>query len=627
MMPMTMFASMMVKPSHTYGRHHSSRPNSRMIQAPQAAVEKASTSPIAGEPRSSSSDGFVPAQYSMAKRMAMNTMALPRSGCSTTRETGTPTITHGYTRSRSVVGGSRRSASQRDSIRMTASLASSAGCPRRTPAVVIQDFSPAAVPAPVPVASVNTRTRTVIAYAYGVAHSSSRGERPNMRNMAAAPMASQIVCRCQIVATKVGTSVCPAEYSVARPYAASTSTTPASGLSISRRRGRIGGVRTRGVDAARGERQGVLGDDARKDRHRARRGVGREDDAHVGGERRVHPEVVPDHPRDERCDVRPLAGELDDRAHDDFGLVGGREADEPAVGGAVGVLRRAGFPRDRDGPAEPAGAARRAALDHADHRLAEPGELIGAQAERHVRVGSGVHQEGWPGVAVAREHLVEADHVDEGLRVLALSDREVQRDGRGPAARAVGAVVVLRPRWELGGDFSGQVDARARVESDAVRLLEQRAEADLEAELVEKDVAALGDGVGEGQVAVPLRRPAAEKAVAVLQPAAAGDRHVTVEGDEAPLQRDGRHGELPGRAGGIPGLDRAVEQGVALALVQPPPGRGLDTADERVGVEARCAVERQDLTRVRVEGEHRAALAGREDLGHVALQVQVDRGA
>src|SRR2546426_7439976 len=55
-----------------------------------------------------------------------------------------------------------------------------------------------------------------------------------------------------------GTSVCPAEYSVARPYAASTSTTPASGLSISRRRGRIGGVRTRGVDAARGERQGVL---------------------------------------------------------------------------------------------------------------------------------------------------------------------------------------------------------------------------------------------------------------------------------------------------------------------------------------------------------------------------------
>src|SRR5439155_11220344 len=135
------------------------------------------------------------------------------------------------------------------------------------------------------------------------------------------------------------------------------------------------------------------------------------------------------------------------------------------------------------------------------------------------------------------------------------------------------------------------------------------AETDLEAELIEKDVAALGDGVREAQVAVPLRGPATKEAVAVLQPTAAGDRHVTVEGDEAPLQGDGRHGELPGRAGGIASLDRAVEQRVALALVQPPPGRGLDAADERVGVEPRCAIERQDLTRVRVEGEHRAALA------------------
>src|SRR5207253_766688 len=105
-------------------------------------------------------------------------------------------------------------------------------------------------------------------------------------------------------------------------------------------------------------------------------------------------------------------------------------------------------------------------------------------------------------------------------------------------------------------------DARAGVEPDRVRFLEQRAEADLEAELVEVDVAALGDRVGECQVSMPVRRPAAEEAVAVLQPAAAGDRHVTVEGDEAALER-----------------------------------------------------------------ERRAALACREDLGNVALQVEIDRGA
>src|SRR5256886_3223680 len=161
-----------------------------------------------------------------------------------------------------------------------------------------------------------------------------------MRNMAAAPMASQIVWRCQIVATKVGTSVCPAEYSVASPYAASSTTTPASGLSISRRRGRTGGIRTRGIDDAGIGRQRVLGEDAGEDRHRARRAVGREDDAQAGGERRVHAEVVPDDPGDERCDVRPLPGELDDGAHGRFRLVGGAGGDEPAVVGGAGGLRR-----------------------------------------------------------------------------------------------------------------------------------------------------------------------------------------------------------------------------------------------------------------------------------------------
>src|SRR2546430_10997429 len=133
-----------------------------------------------------------------------------------------------------------------------------------------------------------------------------------MRNMAAAPMASQIVWRCQIVATKVGTSVCPAEYSVASPYAASSTTTPASGLSISRRRGRIGGIRTRGIDDAGIGGQRVLGDDAGEDRHRARRAVGREDDAQAGSGGPGHAEAVPDEPGDARCDVRaPPRGPAD----------------------------------------------------------------------------------------------------------------------------------------------------------------------------------------------------------------------------------------------------------------------------------------------------------------------------
>jgi len=51
----------------------------------------------------------------------------------------------------------------------------------------------------------------------GVAHSSIRGEVRNMSHTTMAPRPSQTSWRCQIVETNVGTSVCPAEYSVASP--------------------------------------------------------------------------------------------------------------------------------------------------------------------------------------------------------------------------------------------------------------------------------------------------------------------------------------------------------------------------------------------------------------------------
>ncbi len=73
--------------------------------------------------------------------------------------------------------------------------------------MAIHDFDPAAVPAPVPNSSVRTSRNTAMAYTKGVAHSSMRGDVRNIRNTMTAPRASQISWRCQIVATKVGTSV------------------------------------------------------------------------------------------------------------------------------------------------------------------------------------------------------------------------------------------------------------------------------------------------------------------------------------------------------------------------------------------------------------------------------------
>ena len=108
-------------------------------------------------------------------------------------------------------GASRSPASQRASIRMTASFASSAGWPNRCPPIDSHDLDPAAVPAPVPTASVRSRSRTVIAYAIGVAHSSMRGEVRYVSQATTTHSPNQISCRCQMVATNVGTSVCPAE--------------------------------------------------------------------------------------------------------------------------------------------------------------------------------------------------------------------------------------------------------------------------------------------------------------------------------------------------------------------------------------------------------------------------------
>src|SRR5260370_35718490 len=60
------------------------------------------------------------------------------------------------------------------------------------------------------------------------------------------PRPSQRSCRCQIVATNVGTSVWPAEYSVASPYSASAPTAATSALSSWRARdSTVGGRRGR----------------------------------------------------------------------------------------------------------------------------------------------------------------------------------------------------------------------------------------------------------------------------------------------------------------------------------------------------------------------------------------------
>src|SRR2546423_3896252 len=104
-----------------------------------------------------------------------------------------------------------------------------------------------------------------------------------------------------MVDTNVGTSVWPAEYSAASPYAASATVTATSGLSISRSGGRITGIG--GCDARVGGRdrhdRGILDRRwAREQLPGMRRGVGGEDEPDARRLRRVDAPLVPDHSRD-----------------------------------------------------------------------------------------------------------------------------------------------------------------------------------------------------------------------------------------------------------------------------------------------------------------------------------------
>ncbi len=147
--------------SHRYGLYHITNANSSRNQAPQRLVLNASTRLTTGLAMSTNSSHRTPAQNSMAKKMPTNTIAVPRSGCSMMSSHGTATTSAGFHSSISDRGASRLAASTLASIITTAILASSEGCPSRTPPRASQLLELAAVPAPLPTNSSSTSTATL----------------------------------------------------------------------------------------------------------------------------------------------------------------------------------------------------------------------------------------------------------------------------------------------------------------------------------------------------------------------------------------------------------------------------------------------------------------------------------
>src|SRR5882762_2479875 len=189
-----------------------------------------------------------------------------------------------------------------------------------------------------------------------------RGDVRNVNAATMRPRPSHTTCCFQIVVTNVGTSVWPAEYNVASPYRASKTTETTRALSS---------WRTRDSTVDRNDGWNRVGQDGNLERLWRR--VRRHGHAQSCGSGFLEAEVVCDRAADDRDRRGAVLGELDDGPDDDLRLLGRREPDEPAMGGAVGVLRRAGLSGDLQSREAPATGC--SLLDDGNHGATQDREI------------------------------------------------------------------------------------------------------------------------------------------------------------------------------------------------------------------------------------------------------------
>ena len=237
--PIATFAPTRTTPSSTAGRYHPTRASSMRNHAPHTPGPKARMRLTAGLAAMTSSGHGTPLQKSIAKKMPRNTIAVPRSGCAMIRSHGSSTMAAGFQRPSNDVGALRSPESTRASISTTAIFANSDGCPSCTPPIESQLLVLAAVPAPLPKKSRMSNMAQAPMYTGHEAHSSRRTDILLMMYAAPSPSANHTIWLRQRPATYVGTSVWPAEYTMAMPNAVSVSASAISGQSAGIARFRI----------------------------------------------------------------------------------------------------------------------------------------------------------------------------------------------------------------------------------------------------------------------------------------------------------------------------------------------------------------------------------------------------
>ena len=179
MTPVATFSTISTIPSIRYGRYQSTSASRMKNHAPQSPTLNERMRLMAGLAIRIRSGHATPDQYSIAKKIPMNTMPVPRSGCSMMISHGMPTTSAGFHRSSSDRALSLLPARTFASIRTTVTFAISEGWPMRWLPMASQLLVLAAVPAPLPITSVNPRRNIDNKYSGVVIHSMNRtDERP-----------------------------------------------------------------------------------------------------------------------------------------------------------------------------------------------------------------------------------------------------------------------------------------------------------------------------------------------------------------------------------------------------------------------------------------------------------------
>ena len=232
--------------------------------------------------------------------------------------------------------------------------------------------------------------------------------------------------------------------------------------------------------------------------------------------------------------ARSVQTEFQQHRDDDLRMVGGSEADEPAMIGAAGILRGSGLAGERE-TLNRGGSRGAARFEHRLETFQHHRVLQLAQAEYLLPLRHQVSDLRSRRLTAGSERAIELRHVDDRLRVRALPDRQVQRLGVAPSARAVLLVVVVDRVGPAGLVLFRQIDPGLVAHGEADPSGDELREPDLQAELIEVHVARMLDRALEVERAVALLLPAAEVAVAELVATGARHGHVLIHPDDAVL--------------------------------------------------------------------------------------------